>query len=177
MSDMNKRGPDCCEDCEGERGERGKRGHRGPRGEEGPIGPTGPAGSGGGTPIFIPFAPGVALAVPLATVVGFGSVSSDSLEPMLSFVVPEDAALRTLRVNVDQSTIVGSVRFTIRRSAACNGAYVDTALEITVQSGVTGCFVATADIPVSAGDRISLRVVSLAESGAIAFSAGLSLVA
>lgn len=183
MSDMNKRGPGCCEDCEGEsgergeRGERGHRGHRGPQGLEGPTGATGPAGSGGGTPIFIPFAPGIPLAVPVSAVIGFGSVSSDSLEPMLSFVVPENAALRTLRVNVDQNTIVGSARFTIRRSAVCNGAYADTDLSITVLSGATGCFVDTADIPVSAGDRISLRVVTAAESGAIAFSAGLSLVA
>ena len=51
MSDMNKRGPDDCEDGEGgedgERGERGRRGHRGHRGRDGhdgAIGSTGPTG-------------------------------------------------------------------------------------------------------------------------------------
>lgn len=50
MSDMNKRGPDDCEDGEGERGERGKRGkrgHRGHDGHDGHDGATGPTGAAG----------------------------------------------------------------------------------------------------------------------------------
>lgn len=50
MADMNKRGPDDCEDGDrGERGKRGRRGHAGRDGRDGATGPTGPEGPTGPT--------------------------------------------------------------------------------------------------------------------------------
>lgn len=124
--------------------------------------------------MILPYAPGVdAVPAALTTYVGFGV--QDSREETMCWAVPRAGTLLTLQVNVSSNTLnAGGATFTIRRSPACNGDFVDTPLTITI--GVeTGCFSVASAITIDPGDRVSLQVQTTGTQGAVYFSAGLEV--
>lgn len=126
------------------------------------------AGSAGVSGI-VPYAPGVAISG--TSFLGFGATVG--VESDVNWVAPRPGIVRNLFVSFSAVTGPGAAttRVTVRRSPACNAAFVDTALEIPATSG-TGCFSDVADaIAVAAGDRISVRVIRSA--GTVRMTAGL----
>jgi len=77
---------------------------------------------------------------------------------------------------VTQNTIVvGTTTVRVRRSAACNAAFANTAIVVSFGAGVTGCFEDTVNSQaIAAHDRVSLMVSLPAGAGAVvALTAGL----
>ena len=95
MSDMNKRGPDDCDD-DGERGKRGKRGHRGHDGRDGATGP-GLLKFSGSVPAFGQL-PGPGVSYLADHGVGLGAASILLFPP--SYPVSVAGSLRNLAVNI-----------------------------------------------------------------------------
>lgn len=122
------------------------------------------------TTAIIPYASLAAIAFDDVIYCAFGSYSFN--ESLANWVAPRSGMLQSFQIDVSTNNLTGSTEFIIRNASGI-GAFANSSLVINVPGGTTGSFNVTGNVPINAGDRVSMRVTTpTVGGGAISFTGG-----